>query len=201
MRRILFGVLFIGLLAGGYYRDCVLEARTKNRAARPAAIQPVVAGAAVKIPMPIEVSAIASVPSIPTVTVKSRIDRQVDQVHFKQGQEIKEGGDRALRAQLAQSEATPERDRGSRAKLENARQSGLATGAIRLAQKLGDVEASLTVFDATILAPTNGRSVIAQGHVSGHRAVVGGQLRLDNVTRVAAQWSAAAPSPVPVAER
>ena len=220
MRRILLGVLFIGLLAGGYYRDCPLEATTKNRAALPAAIQPVTAGVAVEMPMPIEVPAIASVPSIPTVTVKSRIDRQIDQVHFKQGQEVKEGDDRTSCAQLVQSEATPERDRGSRAKLENARQSELATGGILLAQKFADVETSLTVFEttrradqaavqsawissnyATILAPTNGRSVIAQGLVSGHRVVVGGQLRLDNVARVAAQWSEAALSPVRLAER
>ena len=208
MRRILLGVLFIGLLAGGYYRDCLLEATTKNRVALPAAIQPVVAGVAVEMPMPIELPAIASVPSI------------IDQVHFKQRQEVKEGDDRALYAQLAQSEPTPERDRGSRAKLENARQSGLATGGSPLAQKFEDAETSLTVFeatrcadqaavesawfslnDATILAPTNGRSIFAQGLVRDRHVAVGGQLRLDNVTRVAAQWSEAAPSPVGLAER
>jgi len=196
MRRILLGVLFIGLLSGGYYRDCLFEAMTKSRTALPAAIQPVVAGVAVETPMPIAAPAIATVPS------------------------VKEGDDGALCAQLAQSEATPERDQASRAKSENARLGGLATGGIPLAQKFADAETRLTVFqttvwadqaavesawfrlnDATILAPTNGRSVIAPGLVSGHRVVVGGQLRSDNATRVAAQWSEAAPSPVRLAER
>jgi multidrug efflux system membrane fusion protein len=59
-----------------------------------------------------------------------------------------------LRAQLAQSEATLERDRASlqRAKLEVARQSGLATRGVASAQKFEDVETTLAVFEATVRA-------------------------------------------------
>jgi multidrug efflux system membrane fusion protein len=112
------------------------------------------------MPVPIQVSAIGSVQSIATVMVKSRIDGQIAQLHFKEGQEVKEGellftlDDRALRAQLAQSEATLERDRASlqRAKLEVTRQSGLANRGVASAQKFEDVETSLAVFEATVRA-------------------------------------------------
>ncbi|HEX9463447.1 MAG TPA: efflux RND transporter periplasmic adaptor subunit, partial [Alphaproteobacteria bacterium] len=130
------------------------------RARPPAAPQPVVADVAVETPMPIQITAIGSVQSIATVMIKSRIDGQIKEVHFKEGQEVKEGDvlftldDRALRAQLAQSEATLERDRASlqRAKLEVARQSGLATRGVASAQKFEDVETTLAVFEATVRA-------------------------------------------------
>jgi len=186
MKRILLGVLFVSVVACGYYyRGYLFEAGTETRAARPVAIQPVVADVAVEMPMPVQVSAIGSVQSIATVMVKSRIDGQIAQVHFNEGQEVKEGDvlftldDRALRAQLAQSEATLERDRASlqRAKLEVARQSGLATRGVASVQKFEDVETTLAVFEATaraaeaavesarinlnyatIVAPINGRT-------------------------------------------
>jgi multidrug efflux system membrane fusion protein len=109
---------------------------------------------------PIQVTAIGSVQSIATVMVKSRMDGQIVEVHFKEGQEVKEGDllftldDRALRAQLAQSEATLERDRASlqRAKLEVKRQSGLANRGVASAQKFEDVETSLAVLEATVRA-------------------------------------------------
>src|SRR6266446_4719791 len=108
----------------------------------PAAAQPVVADVAVETQMPIQITAIGSVQSIATVMIKSRIDGQIKEVHFKEGHEVNEGDvlftldDRALRAQLAQSEAALERDRASlqRAKLEVARQSGLATRGVASAQ-------------------------------------------------------------------
>jgi len=143
MKRILLGVLFVSVVACGYYyRGYLFEAGTETRAARPVAIQPVVADVAVEMPMPVQVSAIGSVQPIATVMIKSRVDGQIAQVHFNEGQEVKEGDvlftldDRALRAQLAQSEATLERDRASlqRAKLEVARQSGLATRGVASAQ-------------------------------------------------------------------
>jgi multidrug efflux system membrane fusion protein len=109
---------------------------------------------------PIQVTAIGSVQSIATVMVKSRIDGQIAEVHFKEGQEVQEGDllftldERALKAQLAQSEATLERDRASlqRAKLEVARQGGLANRGVASAQKFEDVETNLAVLEATVRA-------------------------------------------------
>jgi membrane fusion protein, multidrug efflux system len=112
IRRLVPAVLLIVLLGSGYYfRGLVFD---KDKAAdagsaRPPASQPVVADVAVEMSAPIQVTAIGSVQSIGTVMIKSRMDGQIAQVNFKEGQEVKEGDllftldDRALRAQLAQS--------------------------------------------------------------------------------------------------
>jgi membrane fusion protein, multidrug efflux system len=161
MKRLLATVLLIASLGLGYYfRGIVFDKGADAGPARPPAIQPVVADVAVEMPVPIQVTAIGSVQSIATVMIKSRMDGQIAEVHFNEGQEVKEGDllftldDRALRAQLAQNEATLERDRASlqRAKLEVTRQSGLATRGVASAQKFDDVETSLAVFEATVRA-------------------------------------------------
>jgi membrane fusion protein, multidrug efflux system len=161
MKRLLAAVLLTVLLGSGYYfRGLVFDKGAGAGPARPPASQPVVADVAVEAPTPIQITAIGSVQSIATVMIKSRIDGQIAGVHFKEGQEVKEGDllftldDRALRAQLAQSEAALERDRASlqRAKLEVARQSGLATRGVASAQKFEDVETSVAVLDATVRA-------------------------------------------------
>jgi len=161
MKRILLGALLIVLIGCAYFgRSYLFDAAPKPRARPPATAQPVVADVAVETSMPIQITAIGSVQSMATVMIKSRIDGQIKDVHFNEGQEVKEGDvlftldDRALRAQLAQSEATLERDRASlqRAKLEVARQSGLATRGVASAQKFEDVETTLAVFEATVRA-------------------------------------------------
>src|SRR5262249_19409765 len=161
MKRILMGALLIVLIGCAYFgRSYLFDAAPDPRARPPAAAQSVLADVAVETPMPIQITAIGSVQSIATAMIKSRIDGQIKEVHFKEGQEVKDGDvlftldDRALRAQLAQSEATLERDRASlqRAKLELARQSGLATRGVASAQKFEDVETTLAVFEATVRA-------------------------------------------------
>src|ERR1700681_1336940 len=161
MKRLLSAALLIALLGSGYYfRGLVFDKETDAGSVRPPASQPVVADVAVEMSAPIQVTAIGSVQSIATVMIKSRMDGQIAQVHFKEGQEVKEGDllftldDRALRAQLAQSEAALERDRASleRAKSEVARQSGLATRGVASAQKFEDVETTLAVLEATVRA-------------------------------------------------
>jgi multidrug efflux system membrane fusion protein len=160
MRRLLPAVLLIALLGSAYhFRGLVLGAGGDVAPARPAA-QPVMVDDVVTMTAPIQVTAIGSVQSIATVMVKSRIDGQIAEVHFKEGQEVQEGDllftldERALKAQLAQSEATLERDRASlqRAKLEVARQGGLANRGVASAQKFEDVETNLAVLEATVRA-------------------------------------------------
>jgi membrane fusion protein, multidrug efflux system len=161
MRRLVPAVLLIALLGSGYYfRGLFFDKGADAGLPRPPASQPVVAAVAVEMSAPIQVTAIGGVQSIATVMIKSRMDGQIAQVHFKEGQEVKEGDllftldDRALRAQLAQSEAALERDRASleRAKSEVTRQSGLATRGVASAQKFEDVETSLAVLGATVRA-------------------------------------------------
>jgi len=161
MRRVLPAVLLIAVLGSVYYfRGLFSEKGGDAGPGRPQGSQLVMADDVTTMSAPIQVTAIGSVQSIATVMVKSRIDGQIAQVHFREGQEVKEGDllfsldDRALRAQLAQSEATLERDRASlqRAKLEVARQSGLANRGVASAQKFEDVETSLAVLEATMRA-------------------------------------------------
>jgi multidrug efflux system membrane fusion protein len=161
MRRLLSVVLLIALLGSAYhFRGLVFSNGGDGGPARPAPSQPVMVDEVVTMAAPIQVTAIGSVQSIATVMVKSRIDGQIAEVRFKEGQEVKEGDllftldDRALKAQLAQSEATLERDRASlqRAKLEVARQGGLANRGVASAQKFEDVETNLAVFEATVRA-------------------------------------------------
>jgi membrane fusion protein, multidrug efflux system len=161
MKRIFLGVLFMVVVACGYYsRGYLFDPTVETRPARPLPTQPVVADVAVETPMPIQITTIGNVQSMATVLIKSRIDGQISQVHFKEGEEVREGDllfsldDRALRAQLAQSEAALDRDRASlqRAKLEVTRQSGLATRGVASAQKFEDVETSVAVLNATVRA-------------------------------------------------
>ena len=161
MKRLLLAGLLIVLLGLGYYfRGFVFDTSPDTTAARPPAGQTVVADVAVEMPAPIQISAIGTVQSIATVIIQARVDGEIAQVHFEEGQEVKEGDilfsidDRALRAQLTQSEATLERDRAQlqRAKLEVTRQSSLAGRGIASAQKFEDVETSVAVMEATVRA-------------------------------------------------
>jgi len=161
MKRLLLATLLVAAGGSGYYyRDYFLGTATEIRPARPPTAQPVVAGVAAEISAPIEVAAIGNVQSIATVMIKSRIDGEIAQVHFEEGQEVKAGDllfsldDRVARAQLQQSEANLERDRAQlrRFQLEVARQTGLANRGIAPAQKLEDVMTSEAVFEATVRA-------------------------------------------------
>jgi len=161
MKRVLLAALLVLLLAGGYYfRGFFFEGAPETRVARPPAGQSVVADVVVEMDAPIEVSAIGTVQPIAAVMVKSRIDGEITQVHFEEGQEVKEGDllfsldDRAARAQLRQSEANLERDRAQlqRFHQEVARQTGLAKSGVASAQKLEDTMTSEAVFEATVRA-------------------------------------------------
>jgi multidrug efflux system membrane fusion protein len=170
MKRILFTMLFVILIASGYYyRDIFVglgsfvfgkAPEARSAPARPPPGQPVLADVAVEMPVPIQVTAIGTVQPIATVMIKSRVDGQIDKVHFKEGQEVKEGDllftidDRAFAAQLEQSNATLERDRASlqRAQLEIRRQSQLATRGVASLQKFEDTQTSMAVLEATVRA-------------------------------------------------
>ena len=161
MKRLWLAGLLIVLLGSGYYfRGLVFDKGADTRAARPPAGQSVVADVVVEMPAPIQISAIGTVQPIAMVTIQARVDGEIARVHFEEGQEVNEGDilfsidDRALRAQLAQSEAALERDRAQlqRAKLESTRQGSLAGRGIASAQKFEDVETSVAVFEATVRA-------------------------------------------------
>jgi len=174
MRRVLLAVGLTAILAAGYYfRDSVVElqgaildkvsapkAVTSDPKARPQPAQSVFAEVADTRSMPIQVGAIGTVQPIATVIIKSRIDGKIDKVHFEEGQEVKEGDllftldNRAFQAQLAQAEATLERDRAhlQRAQLELRRQTELASRGAASVQKLEDAQTAVKVLEAAIQA-------------------------------------------------
>jgi multidrug efflux system membrane fusion protein len=168
MKRLLLGTLLLLVLAGGYvFRDSLLQLTglidgkaAEPKGARPAAAQVVVASIAETAPTPIQVSAIGTVQSIATVIIKSRVDGQIADVHFEEGQDVKEGDllftldNRAFQAQLAQAEALLQRDRAQleRAQLELKRQTELAGRGVASAQKLEDAQMAEKVLQAAIRA-------------------------------------------------
>src|SRR5919197_168242 len=168
MKRLLLGTLLLLVLAGGYFfRDSFLQftdpiggKAPEQKGARPAVAQTVVAGVAEDMPTPIQVSAIGTVQSIATVIIKSRVDGQIADLHFEEGQDVKEGDllftldNRAFQAQLAQAEAILQRDRAQleRAQLELKRQTELASRGVASAQKLEDAQMAEKVLQAAIRA-------------------------------------------------
>jgi multidrug efflux system membrane fusion protein len=168
MKRVLLGTLLVLVLAGGYaFRDSLLSftgliggKAAEPKGGRPAVAQAVVAGIAEDLPTPIQVNAIGTVQSIATVIIKSRVDGQIADVHFEEGQDVKEGDllftldNRSFQAQLAQAEAILQRDRAQleRAQLELKRQTELAGRGVASAQKLEDAQMAEKVLQAAIRA-------------------------------------------------
>src|SRR5437660_9340695 len=92
MKRLLLAALLAVLLVCGYYfRGYFFEPATETRTARPPPAQLVAAGVVAEMPVPVEVNAIRTVQPIATVIIKSRVDGEIAQVHFEEGQEVKEG--------------------------------------------------------------------------------------------------------------
>ena len=161
MKRLLLAALAVAVLACGYlFRDTFLGTANETRSARPAPAQLVVADVAAQSPTPILVNAIGTVQSIATVMIKARMDGEIAEVHFEEGQEVNEGDvlftldDQGVRAQLQQAEANLERDRAQleRNKLEVTRQTELAHRGVASAQKLEDTTTSVAVTEATVRA-------------------------------------------------
>jgi multidrug efflux system membrane fusion protein len=166
MKRLLLAAIFAAVLAGSYYYSDILgqalfgSKSPEAKGPRGAPAQAVIADLAIETAVPIEVSAIGTVQSIAMVTIKSRVDGQISDVHFDEGQDVKEGDllftldNRAFEAQLAQAQAQLERDRAQheRTELELKRQGDLAGRGAAPAQKLEDAQAADKVLEANIRA-------------------------------------------------
>jgi multidrug efflux system membrane fusion protein len=166
MKRLLLAAIFVALLAGGYYYSDTLgqfllgAKAPESKGPRPAPAQAVIADVAVETAAPIEVSAIGSVQSIATVVIKARVDGQIAEVHFEEGQDVKEGDllftldNRTFEAQLRQAQAQLERDHAQheRADLELRRQTDLAARGAAPQQKLEDAQMAQKVYEAAIRA-------------------------------------------------
>jgi multidrug efflux system membrane fusion protein len=113
--------LAIVLAAGGLvaYFSGDTRAREKPPAKGPAAV-PVSVVAAAQRSIPVRLQAIGNVEAYTSVAVKSRVDGQILEVQFREGEEVKKGqvlfkiDPRGFEAALKQSEAQAQRDIASR---------------------------------------------------------------------------------------
>lgn len=114
------GVL-VALAAGGMLAYYSQDGRAKEKpAAKGPQTVPVAVVAAVQQTMPVRLQAIGNVEAYSSVAVKSRVDGQIVEVHFREGQEVKKGevlfriDPRPFEASLKQAEAQALRDVASR---------------------------------------------------------------------------------------
>jgi multidrug efflux system membrane fusion protein len=107
-------LLVVGALAWQLTRESASAAATA--APTPPPTVPIIAGTAVAQDMPIYLVGLGTVQAFNTVTVKPRIDGQIDKIAFTEGQDVKTGDvlaqidPRALQAALAQTLANKAKD-------------------------------------------------------------------------------------------
>jgi multidrug efflux system membrane fusion protein len=126
----------------------------------PGAAVPVLSAGVERRAMPLRLPAVGTVTAVASVAVKSRIDGQIVQVGFSEGQEIKEGqtlfviDPRAIRAQLNQAEANLARNEALLAttRADLSRFTDLATQNLVSRQELEKAQASLAQLEAAIRA-------------------------------------------------
>ena len=108
--------------------------------------------------LPFRVEALGTVQPMVSVTVRSRVDSQVDKVNFADGAVVKEGDllftldSRAIDAQVRQAEATLARDKALLDKSERdlARVSGLVDKGTYTPVQLADARTNVESFKATV---------------------------------------------------
>ncbi len=120
---------------------------------------PVKSAAVIRRDMPVTIKAVGTVTPYQTVAIKSRIDSQIMEVKFHDGDDVKKGDtlfvldDRVLKSQLSEAQANLQRDK---AQLLNARQQNERT------QKLAQQGyATGTTSDETKAAVESGAATIA----------------------------------------
>ncbi len=113
----LAAVLAAGALVAHFSADSRARAKTALKGPPPA---PVMVAAVGQRDVPMRLQAIGNVEAYTSVAVKSRVDGQIVEVHFREGQEVKKGeilfriDPRPFEAALRQAEAQAQRDVASR---------------------------------------------------------------------------------------
>jgi len=121
MKRVVWAVVFLALLAGGglaYRALNVSDANSQTAApARPPPAVPVLVAPVERRSVPVRIEAIGTVQVIASVAIKSRIDAQIAEVKVKDGQYVKAGDtlflldSRAAEAQVQVAQAQLARDK------------------------------------------------------------------------------------------
>lgn len=166
MRKLLLGAAALAIGLGGFWwtqrGQSSVQAAPLSSAAAPV---PVVAGTAVARDVPVYADGLGTVQAYNSVTVRSRVDGQIMQVFFTEGQMVKEGDPlfqidpRTYQAAVDQAVATQQKDEAQlvSAKADLQRFSKLLTGGYQTqqaydAQKalVGQIEASIKADAAAI---------------------------------------------------
>lgn len=120
----------------------------------------VVTAAVARKAMPVKFETIGTVQPMATVSIKSRIDGQIVQVHIKEGQEVKAGDllltldSRQIEAQIRQTEAVVARDRAqlAQARRDVERLTELAAKEYAARNKVDDTRTQVTALEAAVRA-------------------------------------------------
>ncbi|WP_431282169.1 efflux RND transporter periplasmic adaptor subunit [Humitalea sp. 24SJ18S-53] len=139
-----------------------LRAQTAPPAAAPSGPPPitVLAAAATIGPVPLEVLANGIVQATAIVSVRARVDGQIDEVHVQEGQSVRRGqplftlDSRTNRALLAQQRANLDKDRAqlTRARSDAARYAALRSDAFASAQRAEQAAADALALEAQVRA-------------------------------------------------
>jgi membrane fusion protein, multidrug efflux system len=166
-RWIILLLIFLGMGAGWFGLSL-----TRDRATSPLAVAvsvptsarapaiPVTQGRAETRDVPIWLSGIGSVQPLNAVTVKVRVDGQLDRVGFTEGQDVHKGDvlaqidPRSFRAQLKQAQANKSKDEAqlANARLDLERSTSLEAKGAASRQSLDTQRAQVTALGATIEA-------------------------------------------------
>jgi multidrug efflux system membrane fusion protein len=158
--RLLILLLLVAAAAGGYGIAANYRGQAKAAvSAQPAAV-PVGVGPVTTQQLPIWLSGIGSVQPLNAVTVKVRVDGQLDRVAFIEGQDVHAGDllaqidPRPFQAQLKQAEANLAKDQAQlgNTKLDLARFSKLAENGYSPRQQLDTTRAQVASLEATVQA-------------------------------------------------
>jgi multidrug efflux system membrane fusion protein len=156
--RILIAALIISGVAGlwvGFGRDSAAPA---TPATAPAV--PITEGRAETRDVPIWLSGIGSVQALNAVTVKVRVDGELDHVAFTEGQDVRKGDllaqidPRSFRAQLKQAQANKARDEAqlANARLDLERSMRLEAKGVATKQTLDTQRSQVAALEATLEA-------------------------------------------------
>jgi multidrug efflux system membrane fusion protein len=136
---------------------------------------PVTEGQAETRDVPIWLSGIGSVQPLNAVTVKVRVDGQLDRVAFTEGQDVRKGDvlaqidPRSFRAQLKQAQANKAKDESqlANARLDLERSMRLEAKGVATRQTLDTQRAQVAALEATLEAD---QAAIDMAQLDHHRA-------------------------------
>ena len=149
-----FALLLCGALA-----SCSRGQKDAKASGPPPAV-PVGVAAVKQRDFPVYLTGLGSVTAFNTVSLKTRIDGQITQVNFVEGQEVKEGelliqiDPRPYQVALEQAQANLQRDEAqlNNAKVQYERMKALYEGGVIAKQDLDTQEASFGQYEGTIAA-------------------------------------------------